>query len=202
MSSSPPNRWKSPPPPAPNSSATTATRRSVGGGFFGKAGDSDQGKTLHQGSAINAGGKLIVKAEGDVHISGSQVRGTTESSVITDKGLLIIDGVRDTSDISTHNKDNKFLNISKNETRANTQDNTTVRSELTSDTNLTLKSARDIDVVGSTVKAGGTLNAQAAGDVNVRSAQNTVDSAIPPPAVASTPTPKKTRRTPANTAQA
>ena len=58
----------------------------------------------------------------------------------------------------------------------NTKDSTTVRSELTSDSNLTLKSAKDIEVVGSTVKAGGTLNAQAAGDVNVHSAQNTVDS--------------------------
>jgi len=147
----------------------------IGGGFFGKTGDSDQGKTLHQGSAINAAGKLIVNAD-DVRISGSQVRGGTEASVISDKGSLIIDGMQDTSHISTHNKDNKFLGISQNETRANTQDNTTVRSELTSDTNLTLKSARDIDVVGSTVKAGGTLNAQAAGDVNVRSAQDTVDS--------------------------
>ena len=147
----------------------------VGGGFFGKTGDSDQGKTLHQGSAINAGGKLIVKAD-DVRISGSQVRGGTEASVISDRGSLIIDGVQDTSHIKTNNKDNKFLNISKNETRANTQDNTTVRSELTSDTNLTLKSAGDIEVAGSTVKAGGTLDAQAAGDLNVQSAQNTVDS--------------------------
>jgi hemolysin len=147
----------------------------VGGGFFGKAGDSDQGKTLHQGSAINAAGKLIVKAD-DVRISGSQVRGGTEASVISDKGSLIIDGVEDKSHVKNHNKDNKFLNISKNETRANTQDNTTVRSELTSDSNLTLKSAKDIEVVGSTVKAGGKLDAHATGDINVHSAQDTRES--------------------------
>ncbi|VVO88231.1 Hemolysin [Pseudomonas fluorescens] len=148
----------------------------VGGGFFGKTGDTDQGKTLHQGSAINAAGKLIVKADGDVRITGSQVRGTTESSVITDKGSLIIDGVQDKSHLNNHDKDSKFFGISKNETRQNTRDSTTVRSELTSDTNLTLKSAMDIEVAGSTVKAGGTLNVDAAGDVKVHSAQDTVDS--------------------------
>ncbi|HCS42544.1 MAG TPA: filamentous hemagglutinin, partial [Pseudomonas sp.] len=147
----------------------------VGGGFFGKTGDADQGKTLHQGSAINAAGKLIVKAD-DVRVSGSQVRGGTEASVITDNGSLIIDGVQDKSHVNIHDKDSKFFGISKNETRENTRDNTTVRSELASDTNLTLKSARDIEVAGSTVKAGGTLNVDAAGDVNVHSAQDTVDS--------------------------
>lgn len=148
----------------------------VGGGFFGKTGDTDQGKTLHQGSAINAAGKLIVKADGDVRISGSQVRGSTESSVITDKGSLIIDGAQDKSHVKNHDRDSKFFGISNNETRENTRNSTTVRSELTSDTNLTLKSARDIEVAGSTVKAGGTLDAQAAGNVNVHSAQDTVDS--------------------------
>ncbi|MEX5687651.1 hemagglutinin repeat-containing protein [Pseudomonas silesiensis] len=147
----------------------------VGGGFFGKTGDTDQGNTRHEGSAINAAGKLIVKAD-DVRVSGSQVRGGTEASVISDKGSLIIDGVQDTSHLNSHNKDSKFFGISNNETRENTRDNTTVRSELASDTNLTLKSARDIEVAGSTVKAGGALKADAAGDLNVHSAQDSVDS--------------------------
>ncbi|MDI2591038.1 hemagglutinin repeat-containing protein [Pseudomonas sp. 681] len=147
----------------------------VGGGFFGKTGDADQGKTQNQGSKINATGKLIVKAD-EVRISGSQVRGGTEASVISDKGSLVIDGVQDTSHSNSHDKDSKFFGITKDETRQNAKDSTTVRSGLTSDSNLTLKSAKDLDVAGSTVKAGGALDVAAAGDVNVHSARDTRDS--------------------------
>ena len=165
---------------------TTATRTNrssdnrysgdlVGGGFFGKTGDADKGQTQHQGSKINAAGKLLVKAD-DVRISGSQVRGGTEASVISDKGSLVIDGVQDTSHSNNHDKDSKFFGITKDESRQNAKDSTTVRSELVSDSNLKLKSAKDIEVAGSTVKAGGALTADAAGDVNVHSAQNSHDS--------------------------
>ncbi|WP_064120682.1 hemagglutinin repeat-containing protein [Pseudomonas fluorescens] len=147
----------------------------VGGGFFGKAGDADKGKTQHQGSKVNASGKLIVKAD-DVRISGSQVRGGTDASVISDKGSLVIDGVQDTSHSNNHDKDSKFFGITKDESRQNSQDSRTVRSELVSDSNLKLKSAKDIEVAGSTVKADGALTADAAGDVNVHAAQNTADS--------------------------
>lgn len=165
---------------------TTATRTNrssdnrysgdlVGGGFFGKTGDADKGKTQHQGSKVNASGKLIVKAD-DVRISGSQVRGGTDASVISDKGSLVIDGVQDTSHSNNHDKDSKFFGITKDESRQNSQDSSTVRSELVSDSNLKLKSAKDIEVAGSTVKADGALTADAAGDINVHSAQNTHDS--------------------------
>ncbi|MDT3312254.1 hemagglutinin repeat-containing protein [Pseudomonas sp. rhizo66] len=147
----------------------------VGGGFFGKTGDADKGKTQHQGSKVNASGKLTVKAD-DVRISGSQVRGGTDASVISDKGSLVIDGVQDTSHSNNHDKDSKFFGITKDESRQNSQDSSTVRSELVSDSNLKLKSAKDIEVAGSTVKADGALTADAAGDVNVHSAQNTSDS--------------------------
>ncbi|WP_339433971.1 hemagglutinin repeat-containing protein [Pseudomonas sp. EA_65y_Pfl2_P78] len=147
----------------------------VGGSFFGKTGDADKGQTQHQGSKINAAGKLIVKAH-DVRISGSQVRGGTDASVISDKGSLVIDGVQDTSHSNNHDKDSKFFGITKDESRQNAKDSTTVRSELVSDSNLKLKSAKDIEVAGSTVKADGALTADAAGDVNVHSAQNTHDS--------------------------
>ena len=147
----------------------------VGGGFFGKTGDADKGKTQHQGSKVNASGKLIVKAD-DVRISGSQVRGGTDASVISDNGSLVIDGVQDTSHSNNHDKDSKFFGISKDESRQNSKDSSTVGSELVSDSNLKLKSAKDIEVAGSTVKADGALTADAVGDVNVHAAQNTHDS--------------------------
>jgi hemolysin len=84
--------------------------------------------------------------------------------------------VQDTSHSNNHDKDSKFFGISKDESRQNSKDSSTVRSELVSDSNLKLKSAKDIAVAGSTVKADGALTADAVGDVNVHSTQNTHDS--------------------------
>jgi len=147
----------------------------VGGSFFGKTGDGDKGKTLNQGSKVNADGKLIVKAD-DVRISGSQARGGKQASVISEKGSLVIDGVQDTSHDNSYSKDSKFFGIAKDESRKNVKDSSTVSSDLRSDSNLKLQSASDIDLVGAQVSAGGALKVDATGDVNVSSAQNTHDS--------------------------
>jgi hemolysin len=163
---------------ASRTSRSSDTRYSgdlVGGGFFGKNGDTDKGQTQHQGSKINAAGALVVKAD-DVRISASQVRGGQEASVISDHGSLLIDGVQDTSHSNSHATDSKFFGIAKDESRHKSTDSTTVRSELVSDSNLKLKSATDIAVAGATVKAGGALTLDAAGDVNVHSTQNRHDS--------------------------
>ena len=143
----------------------------VGGTFFGKKGQEDQLGTWHQGSAINASGRLIIKAD-DVHVTGSQARGATDAAVISDVGSLVVDGVEQTSRSSTWNKDNKFLGIVQKESSHASDDSTTLRSKLSSDSNLSVRSRKDIEVVGSTLKAGGTLTASAQEDVNVRSAQD------------------------------
>ncbi len=144
----------------------------VGGSFFGKNGDGNQGKTLNTGSKVNADGKLIVKAD-DVRISGSQARGGKQASVISDKGSLVIDGVQDTSHDNRYSNDSKFFGISKDESRKNLKDSTVVASNLRSDSNLKLQSAKDIKVSGSTVSAAGELQAEAKGDIKVASAENT-----------------------------
>ena len=144
----------------------------TGGSFFGKSGDGDKGKTLNTGSQVNADGKLIVKAD-DVRISGSQARGGKQASVISDKGSLVIDGVQDTSHDNSYSNDSKFFGITKDESRKNLKDSTTVASNLRSDSNLRLQSAKDIEVSGSQVAATGSLQAHAKGDIKVASAQNT-----------------------------
>ena len=152
----------------------TGTRYSgdlLGGSFFGSQGEGDGDKTLHTGSQVNAGGKLIVKAD-DVHISASQVRGGTQASVISDTGSLVIDGVRDTSRDSSHNKDSKFFSLINDESRKDHSDRTLVASDLHSDSNLTLQSARDITVSGSTVSATGETGVQAKGDIKIVAAEN------------------------------
>lgn len=144
----------------------------TGGSFFGKNGDGDKGKTLNTGSKVNADGKLIVKAD-DVRISGSQARGGQQASVISDKGSLVIDGVQDTSHDNSYSNDSKFFGITKDESRKNLKDSTVVASNLRSDSNLKLQSAKDISVSGSKVSAAGELQANAKGDINVASAENT-----------------------------
>ncbi|QLG94665.1 hemagglutinin repeat-containing protein [Pseudomonas yamanorum] len=144
----------------------------VGGSFFGKNGDGDKGKTLNTGSKVNADGKLIVKAD-EVRISGSQARGGKQASVISDKGSLVIDGVRDLSHDNSYSKDSKFFGISKDESRKNLKDSTVVASNLRSDSNLKLQSAKDIEVSGSQVSAAGELKADAKGDIKIASAENT-----------------------------
>ena len=144
----------------------------TGGSFFGKSGDGDKGKTLNTGSKVNADGKLIVKAD-DVRISGSQARGGKQASVISDKGSLVIDGVKDTSHDNSYSNDSKFFGISKDERRKNLKDSTVVASNLRSDSNLKLQSAKDIQVSGSQVSAAGVLQADAKGDIKIASADNT-----------------------------
>ncbi|TSD75401.1 filamentous hemagglutinin N-terminal domain-containing protein [Pseudomonas sp. KBS0710] len=144
----------------------------TGGSFFGKSGDGDKGKTLNTGSKVNADGKLIVKAD-DVRISGSQARGGKQASVISDKGSLVIDGVKDTSHDNSYSNDSKFFGISKDESRKNLKGSTVVASNLRSDSNLKLQSAKDIQVSGSQVSAAGVLQADAKGDIKIASADNT-----------------------------
>ncbi len=144
----------------------------TGGSFFGKSGDGDKGKTLNTGSKVNADGKLLVKAD-DVRISGSQARGGKQASVISDKGSLVIDGVKDTSHDNSYSNDSKFFGISKDESRKNLKDSTVVASDLRSDSNLKLQSAKDIQVSGSQVSAAGVLQADAKGDIKIASADNT-----------------------------
>ena len=144
----------------------------TGGSFFGKTGDGDKGKTLNTGSKVNADGKLIVKAD-DVRISGSQARGGKQASVISDKGSLVIDGVKDTSHDNSYSNDSKFFGISKDESRKHLKGSTVVASNLRSDSNLKLQSAKDIQVSGSQVSAAGVLQADAKGDIKIASADNT-----------------------------
>ncbi|MBC3256435.1 hemagglutinin repeat-containing protein [Pseudomonas paralactis] len=155
-----------------SSSDNTYAGDLTGGSFFGKNGDGNQGKTLNTASKVNADGKLIVRAD-DVRISGSQARGGKQASVISDKGSLVIDGVQDTSHDNRYSNDSKFFGISKDESRKNLKDSTVVASNLRSDSNLKLQSARDITVSGSQVTAAGELQADAKGDIKVVAAQNT-----------------------------
>ena len=93
--------------------------------------------------------------------------------MISDTGSLVIDGVHDTSRDSSHNKDSSFFSLINDERRKDHSDRTLVASDLHSDSNLTLQSARDITVSGSTVSATGETGVQAKGDIKIVAAENT-----------------------------
>ena len=144
----------------------------VGGGFFGQQGDGESDKILHTGSQVNAGDKLMIKADA-VHISASQVRGGTQASVVSDSGSLVIDGVQDSSREISHSKNSKFFALINDESRKDHSARTVVGSDLHSDTNLSLHSARDITVSGSKVSAAGEHRVHAKGDIQVLAASST-----------------------------
>ncbi|MGK9541645.1 hemagglutinin repeat-containing protein, partial [Salmonella enterica subsp. enterica] len=83
------------------------------------------------------------------------------------------DGVKDTSHDNSYSNDSKFFGISKDESRKQLKDSTVVASNLRSDSNLKLQSAKDIQVSGSQVSAAGKLQADAKGDIKIASADNT-----------------------------
>ncbi|MFI8384585.1 hemagglutinin repeat-containing protein [Pseudomonas sp. NPDC079086] len=149
----------------------------TGGSFFGKNGSGDKAQTLNQRSEVNAQGKLLIAAD-DVRISGSQVRGKTDASVISQQGSLTIDGVQDSSLSNQHDKDSKLFGLVKDEQRSRVASSTLVRSELSSDSNLQLKSAADLSVVGALVEAADKLKLDAVGSIDVLAAKNTEQTTV------------------------
>ncbi|WP_369958611.1 hemagglutinin repeat-containing protein [Pseudomonas benzenivorans] len=149
----------------------------VGGSFFGKNGSGDKAQTLNQRSEVNAQGKLLIAAD-DVRISGSQVRGKTDASVISQRGSLTIDGVQDSSLSNQHDQDSKLFGLVKDEQRSRVASSTVVRSELRSDSNLQLKSASDLSVVGALVEAADKLKLDAVGNIDVLAAKNTEQTSV------------------------
>lgn len=147
------------------------------GSFFGKNGSGDKAQTLNQRSEVNAQGKLLIAAD-NVHISGSQVHGQQDASVISQQGSLTIDGMQDSSLSNQHDKDSKLFGLFKDEQRSRVASSTLVRSELTSDSNLQLKSTADLSVVGALVEAADKLKLDAVGNIDVLAAKNSEQTTV------------------------
>ncbi|WP_252088680.1 hemagglutinin repeat-containing protein [Pseudomonas sp. MWU13-3659] len=117
------------------------------------------------------GGDIELRAKAAVLAEGAQL--TSGKDIRIDGKQVKINNASRTDQRDSQNQQSKFFGVSHNEAKQNTRESTSVRSELVAGGNVGLNSTEGIDVVGSTVKASGTLNAEAAGDVKVISAQDT-----------------------------
>lgn len=106
------------------------------------------------------------------------MRGKSDASVISQQGSLTIDGVQDSSLSNQYDKDSKLFGLVKDEQRSRVANSTEVRSELRSDSNLQLKSAADLSVVGALVEAADKLKLDAVGNIDVLAAKNTEQSTV------------------------
>ncbi|ELM3723445.1 hemagglutinin repeat-containing protein [Edwardsiella piscicida] len=132
--------------------------------------DNNHSQERSQASEVESGGQLTISAGQDVTISGSRAHGGRGGVVQSQRGDVIIDRVVNT----THEQDNSRRGGAFNITTASekrTESHDQVRgSQLASDVNLRVESARDIQVNGSRVESDGKLALQAGGRVDVAAA--------------------------------
>ncbi|WP_194791875.1 hemagglutinin repeat-containing protein [Pseudomonas sp. UFMG81] len=117
------------------------------------------------------GGDIALQAKATVSTEGAQLTSGKDIR-ITGKQVQIGTASR-TDERSSRDQQSKFFGISHNQSSQGSRESTSVRSELVAGGSVGLNSGEGIEVVGSTVKASGALNAEAKGDVKVGAAQDT-----------------------------
>lgn len=136
------------------------------GALFGKNGKDNRSEDLAIGSRVNAKGKLSISSE-NVLISGSQVIGEQDAVLISKSGVLNIDGAQSLLHSDKATTDSKVFGLLKDHTSEQKDASNLVRSQVQSKSNLRLQSASDVTVTGADVEAGGRLEVDAVGDVNL-----------------------------------
>ncbi|WP_313651059.1 hemagglutinin repeat-containing protein, partial [Pseudomonas soli] len=156
---------------------TAATERQVNSdqgkhtkGFW-KADWDNRSETQRSVTSQLKGGDIELRAKASVLAEGAQLT-SGQDIRIAGKQVQISNASR-TDQRDSQNQQSKFFGVSHNEAKQNSRESTAVRSELVAGGSVGLNSAESIEVVGSTVKATGALNADAAGDLKVASAQDT-----------------------------
>ncbi|AIN57738.1 hemagglutinin repeat-containing protein [Pseudomonas soli] len=156
---------------------TAATERQVNSdqgkhtkGFW-KADWDNRSETQRSVTSQLKGGDIELRAKASVLAEGAQLT-SGQDIRIAGKQVQISNASR-TDQRDSQNQQSKFFGVSHNEAKQNSRESTAVRSELVAGGSVGLNSAESIEVVGSTVKATGALNADAAGNLKVASAQDT-----------------------------
>ncbi|AVE03785.1 filamentous hemagglutinin [Pseudomonas palleroniana] len=149
----------------------------VNGIFFNNKVTSTQNNTLQQGSQIVADGNLVIAAD-QVHVSGSQVRGKGNTRVTSTGGALVVDGVNEVRHSQSRNEDRKLSGVITTNTDTEVTESKFKGSDLSSDGNLQLSSASDLDVIGSLAQATGQLSLNALGKITLASAQDTTSKVV------------------------
>ena len=143
----------------------------VSGHFFGDtAKDGDQ-RVTHQGSTVEAGGKLIIETD-RLAVRGSQVKGSEDALLISKQDGVFIESVENIRKVETSKDNSKVFGLFKDERRHEREETLGKRSEVRSESNLKVVSPKNIVVKGSDLIADGDVGLEAGGDVNIEAVKD------------------------------
>lgn len=141
------------------------------GGLAGSARqDALARQQVNVGSALVAQGALSVRADGDIRIAGSQVRGARGARAETRHGDLTIEHATDQSETLVDERQGGAFDITLRRHYDSRTQQQVLGARVASDTNLQLASGRDFALTGSQVSAAGEAGVTAAGGLRVAGA--------------------------------
>lgn len=155
-----------------NAKAVRDDKTSWGGIGGGDNKNNSNRREVSHASELTSGGTLRLNGQQGVTITGSKARGQKGGEVTATHGGLRIDNALSTTVDKIDARTGTVFNITSSSHKADNSYQSSTASELKSDTNLTLVSRKDADVIGSQVTSGGELSVESkAGNINVKAAE-------------------------------
>ena len=138
----------------------------VSGTFFGGRGSEDAQGERTLGSTIQADGTLEVTAD-QIRIQGSRVRSRGDALLYSRQGALSVEAAVDTQRQQRQQKDSQVFGLLGTRTQNREERQDVLVSDVSSDTNLRLASAADLQVRGARLDARQRLELSAKGDLDI-----------------------------------
>ncbi|MDY7606700.1 hemagglutinin repeat-containing protein [Serratia marcescens] len=155
-----------------NAKAVRDDKTSWGGIGGGDNKNNSNRREISHASELTSGGTLRLNGQQGVTITGSKARGQKGGEVTATHGGLRIDNALSTTVDKIDARTGTAFNITSSSHKADNSYQSSTASELKSDTNLTLVSHKDADVIGSQVTSGGELSVESkTGNINVKAAE-------------------------------
>ncbi|MGP1208616.1 hemagglutinin repeat-containing protein [Serratia sp. CY47279] len=155
-----------------NAKAVRDDKTSWGGIGGGDNKNNSNRREISHASELTSGGTLRLNGQQGVTITGSKARGQKGGEVTATHGGLRIDNALSTTVDKMDARTGTAFNITSSSHKADNSYQSSTASELKSDTNLTLVSHKDADVIGSQVASGGELSVESkTGNINVKAAE-------------------------------
>ncbi|WP_431712468.1 hemagglutinin repeat-containing protein [Serratia marcescens] len=155
-----------------NAKAVRDDKTSWGGIGGGDNKNNSNRSEISHASELTSGGTLRLNGQQGVTITGSKARGQKGGEVTATHGGLRIDNALSTTVDKIDARTGTAFNITSSSHKADNSYQSSTSSELKSDTNLTLVSHKDADVIGSQVASGGELSVESkTGNINVKAAE-------------------------------
>ncbi|MDH2997131.1 hypothetical protein A1D22_05495 [Pasteurellaceae bacterium LFhippo2] len=143
------------------------------GGLAGaKSLASNTNNVVQNGSDITGLGKMFIDADNGVQISGSRVVSAKDGLVKAGNGGLVVDSVLATASSQQSDRTGTIFNITKARNSSFINTSTAQGTTLASESNLKLVSDKDVDILGSSISAGGLLDIATLSNINVEGAKN------------------------------